>query len=345
MQAVQRRQMLCELQPPLVLRHNALPIPLVAGRGRWGGIGIGTCASFDDLGGRVAAVTVHGSPAAGPLRQHAGRSEEDFRVDCEAAQLNNVLGDGAREDVLLVDVLLLRGGLTVTLDIVRLGAEPAAVGEDVGARAHGALLHEMGDDVQPLAVPAQHARPHLEGLVDANLALEAALHAAEHDAPAAEDGIALGVEDELLLGVVVEARDARLQEAAHEVRPRHVQVREVRRVGLVEVVVAFGERRARAGDDGEEERRGRELRRDDAFAEDAVPEDGIEDSVLFDFTLSIDVCVWLWRRGIGAGGATTHMPCKRHILEIRDHDQERRDARVTPRASEGAGKKSTEVDP
>jgi hypothetical protein len=280
MQAVQRRQVLCELQSPLVLRHNALPIPLVGGR-RWGGIGIGICASFDHLGGRVAAVTGHGSPAAGPLWQHAGRSEEDFRVDGEAAQLHNVPGDGAREYVLLVDVLL-RGGLTVALDIVRLGAEPAAVGEDVGARAHGALLHEMGDDVQPLAVPAQHARPHLEGLVDANLALEAALHAAEHDAPAAEDGVAAGVEDELLLGVVVEARDSRLQEAAHEVRPRHVQVREVRRVGLVEVVVAFGERRARAGDDGEEERRGRELRRDDAFAEDAVLEDGIEDSVLFD---------------------------------------------------------------
>lgn len=37
----------------------------------------------------------------------------------------------------------------------------------------------MRDDVQPFPIPAQHARPHLEFLVHADLAPEIAAHAPE----------------------------------------------------------------------------------------------------------------------------------------------------------------------
>lgn len=69
---------------------------------------------------------------------------------------------------------------------------------------------------------------------------------------------------------MLQAFDARLQQSADEVRARDIQVGEVGRVGLVQVVVAFVERAVGGGDYGEEERRGREGGRDSRFAEEAM---------------------------------------------------------------------------
>lgn len=48
--------------------------------------------------------------------------------------------------------------------------------------------------------------------------------------------------------------DARLEEAADEMRARDVEIGEICAVGFVEIVVAFCERRVGGGDYGEEER-------------------------------------------------------------------------------------------
>lgn len=52
---------------------------------------------------------------------------------------------------------------------------------------------------------------------------------------------------------MVQGVDARLEKTADEVGARDVEVGEVGRVRLVEVVVAFPERGARGGDGGAEE--------------------------------------------------------------------------------------------
>lgn len=66
--------------------------------------------------------------------------------------------------------------------------------------------------------------------------------------------MAVLVQHELLFEIVVQLVDAGLKERADKVRARHVKVGEVRRVGLVEVIVTFPERRVRGGDYGQEER-------------------------------------------------------------------------------------------
>lgn len=61
----------------------------------------------------------------------------------------------------------------------------------------------MGDNVEPLAIPAQYFTPHLVAFVGRNLALEAALDSAEHDANGALNGeVGLGIKDELGLRVL-----------------------------------------------------------------------------------------------------------------------------------------------
>lgn len=75
-----------------------------------------------------------------------------------------------------------------------------------GARLHSALLDEVRDDVNPLAVPTEDARPHLEALVRLQLLLETALCAAQHDAEGALRGPRwVGrVHDEFRLGIIAE---------------------------------------------------------------------------------------------------------------------------------------------
>lgn len=113
----------------------------------------------------------------------------------------------------------------------------------------------MRDDVDPFAVPAQKPRPHLVALVRLDLALEAAVHASQHDAPFPSHRLAGAVQHELVLHIVLQRVHSGLQQRAHQVRTRHIEVAVVSRVGLVEVVVALGERDV-AGDDGREEEDG-----------------------------------------------------------------------------------------
>lgn len=83
----------------------------------------------------------------------------------------------------------------------------------------------MRDDVDPLSVPSEQARPHLVFLVRADLALEATVYAAEHDAPLALCGLAVGSDDGVWF--LVEFADGDVHERGDEVGAGDVEVGEV----------------------------------------------------------------------------------------------------------------------
>ena len=114
----------------------------------------------------------------------------------------------------------------------------------VAGGLNGAPLDKVRDDVQPLAVPAEHAAPHLVGLVGLDLAAEAAVDGAEHD------GQAAGVRP-VVCGP--DAGEALLEEGEEQVRARDVQVRVVGCVGLVHVVVDFEQWCVRSRNEGLED--------------------------------------------------------------------------------------------
>ena len=102
----------------------------------------------------------------------------------------------------------------------------------------------MADDVQPFPIPGQHAGPDLEAFVRLDLAPEDGTHGAQYE----------------LEGPVADAfrlprfHHAALQETREQVRPRDVEVREERAVGLVRVDIALQKRCVRRDDDWLEER-------------------------------------------------------------------------------------------
>ena len=103
----------------------------------------------------------------------------------------------------------------------------------------------MAHDVQPLAVPSQDTGPQLDGLEEADLAAEGAVHGAEPDLDGA-GGLAprcvlLGAH-----GALHGAHAARAQRR-QQVAARDVEVGEVAAVGFVQVVVAFEGGGARGG--------------------------------------------------------------------------------------------------
>lgn len=90
----------------------------------------------------------------------------------------------------------------------------------------------------------------------------------------------------LVLGGVVALADALAEEGADEVGARDVEVGEVGRVGLVQVVVALDERRAGRRDDGLEEGARRQRRRLQVeLVEEAAEEADLEELVSTE-------CVW-----------------------------------------------------
>ena len=97
----------------------------------------------------------------------------------------------------------------------------------------------MAHEIEPLSIPRQHARPHLEGLIRPDLAAETTRHGAEHD-----------VEGAFLLRIQLGAGavHAELHQAGGQVQAADVEVAEVGAVGLVDVVVAL-EQGAVGGDD------------------------------------------------------------------------------------------------
>lgn len=136
----------------------------------------------------------------------------------------------------------------------------------------------MCRDVEPFSIPAQNTAPHLVVLVSRDLALEAALHGAEHDANGALDGlVGLGVENDLVLGVAGEDGEGLAEEVRDEVCSGDIEVGKVGRVGLVEVIVDLEKGRMAGRDDGLEEGIGTEFWR---LAQESVVDKGVEDAVL-----------------------------------------------------------------
>lgn len=187
----------------------------------------------------------------------------------EAAEFEDVLADGRGVNLLLPAASSIIGSTLANLGAA--GVEPLS-------RPGSVLGDEVGDDVQPLSVPGEHATPHLESTVCGNLALEAALDGAEHDADGALDrGARLRVQDDLSLRVAREGRHGGTAEVRDEVGSRDIEVGEVGRVGLVQVVVDLEDGRVRGSDDGLEERIGAVLR---GLAQRHVVENGVEDAIL-----------------------------------------------------------------
>lgn len=135
----------------------------------------------------------------------------------------------------------------------------------------------MRDEVEPLAVPAQQARPDLEARVRLDLAAEVAGDAAEGDGEGALLDV-LGAGRALGVGFGArQAPDALAQEGGDEVRARDVEVGEVGRVRLVQVVVAFGERGTGGRDERLEEGvRGERRRLEVELVDEAAEEADLE---------------------------------------------------------------------
>lgn len=136
----------------------------------------------------------------------------------------------------------------------------------------------MCRDVEPFSIPAQNTAPHLVVLVSRDLALEAALHGAEHDANGALDGlVGFGVENDLVLGVAGEYSERLAEEVRDEMCSGDVEVGKVGRVRLVEVIVDLEKGGMAGRDDGLEEGIGTEFR---GLAQESVVDKGVEDAVL-----------------------------------------------------------------
>lgn len=158
-------------------------------------------------------------PSAGLGREQVGGAEQDFGVDGQAVELEDVFRDGGREDA----------GLGVLV--------PRRVGGD-----------EMGDDVDPFLVPGQHAAPHLVRLKGLDFAPEATMRAAEDDHQFPLGRHAVRARDDAR--GLAQRRNALSEETGQEVDPGHVQIGEKGRVGFVEIVVALQDRGARGCHDG-----------------------------------------------------------------------------------------------
>lgn len=152
--------------------------------------------------------------------------QEDFRVDGQPVQLEDIFRDGRGED----PVRSGRRGVFVFLSLDAAG------------------LDEMGHDVDPFLVPCQHAAPHLVRLQRLDFPPEAAVRASEddHQFSFGWDAVRSGHH----AGCFPQLDDAFPKQPGEEMDPGHVQVGEKGRVGFVEVVVAFEYRGSRRCHDG-----------------------------------------------------------------------------------------------
>ncbi|KAH6604616.1 hypothetical protein Trco_006323 [Trichoderma cornu-damae] len=257
--AIQRVELGRQLHAFATLRLDAAPIPLAV-RGQ---------VHVAQVGRLIADLVLAAEPPARPRWQQAGISQHDGGVDGEAANLEDVLAHG-RGVHLLVPAA---GGVLVVS-----GPDAAEARIQPLGGPGGALGHEVGDDVEPFAVPGGDAAPELVGLVAGDLALEAAHDGAQRNGKVAPDGLAgARVDDEPRLDVVGHAADGGPQQVGAQVGSRNVQVGEVGRVRLVDVVVNLQQGRLGFGDHGLEEGARPEARR---LAEDDVVEHGVEDAIL-----------------------------------------------------------------
>lgn len=106
----------------------------------------------------------------------------------------------------------------------------------------------------------------------------------------------------------MQLHNAWLEEAAHEVRACSIEVGEVGRVGLMEVVIAFRERGVRAGYDGEKEGRGSYVCMENARRNYAMPENCAPDPNLL--RILVPLCL------IFGLDSSTYMPHEGRILQI-----------------------------
>lgn len=183
------------------------------------------------------------------LREQAVGLDDDGGVDSEAAELEDVLADGGSIDV-LGEILLVN--LLSVLGPDELGAGRTELLAIPAGRLDLALDDVVGDDIKPLAIPRQNSAPHLVTLHGRDLASKRAEHGAQSDTKPALDDVTLGVQNELVLGVVADYGHGGPKQVGDEVGTGDVQVGEVGRVTLVEVVIGFegggvGGRRGRRG--------------------------------------------------------------------------------------------------
>ena len=187
------------------------------------------------LGGAGAGLAATPSLTRALRKQSVGL-DDDGRVDSEAAELEDVLADGGGVDV-LGKVLLL--DLLSILSPDELGAGRTELPAVPASRLDLALDDVVSDNVQPLAIPRQNATPHLVTLHRRDLASERAEHGAQTDTESALDHVSSRVQNHLVLGVIADNGHGGAQQVGYQVRAGDVQVGEVGRVGLVEVVIGF----------------------------------------------------------------------------------------------------------
>lgn len=300
LQVVQRLKLARKFHTLLSLRLDAAPVPFTV----HGEIDVGK------VDGEVSQLLLAALPSVRSLGEQARVTKNDGWMDREATKLENVLADRSSIDLLVPTASRISRPSLSRLCESRI--QPLI-------RSRSILGHEMRHNVHPLAIPAQDATPHLKTLVWRNLLLEAALDGAEHDAHGALERLpGLGVKDELRLFVSGQVGHGLAAEVGDEVGSRDVEVGEVGRVGLVEVVVDLEEGRVSGGDDGLEE----ELRADClGFAQNAVVEEGVEHTILCGVSDVSDLC-----HGV------TYRPCKGHILPVEHDKEQQEDARCPARA-------------
>lgn len=187
-------------------------------------------------------------------RQEARIPEDEFGGDGEAAALADVFcdGDGEEEGVFRTTLALFppfllfilcdgsRFFCSIGLILPRLKRKPP--------RPYSTPLHKMRNNIQPLAIPTQHARPHLKPHPDPNLPPKRTTHPPQINAQPPRP-----LPPGLLIQIFRSGEEARGEEAGEEVHAGDVEVGEVGAVGFVDVVVAFGELGAGAYEEGGEE--------------------------------------------------------------------------------------------
>lgn len=259
LQLIKRMKLSSQLHTLSSLSLNPTPIPLALHRQ----------VDIRQINAQIAQLLLTALPTARTLRKKPSVADDNSRVHGKATDLEDILAHSRSIDLPLPTTSRITRPTLLGLRKPRI--QPLL-------RLDSALGNEVRDDVHPLTVPTQDLAPHLIALVSGNLALEAALDGAEHDAHGALDGLAgLGVEDQLCLLVAREVRERGTEEVGDEVGAGDVEVGEVGGVGLVEVVVDLEEGCVRRGDDGLEEGLGGEV---GGFAHPGVVEDRVEDAIL-----------------------------------------------------------------
>ena len=222
--AVQGSKVLSILHALSALVLDTLPVPLT--------VLVDLTKIFGGTGAGLAATP----SLTRTLRKQAVGLDDDRGVDSEATELEDVLADGGGIDV-LCEILLV--DLLSVLGPDELGAGRAELLAIPAGRLDLALDDVMGDDIQPLAIPRQNTTPHLVSLHRRDFASKRTEHGAQADTKTTLNYVSGRVNNKLVLGIIADNGHGGTQQVGDQVRTRDVEVGEVGRVGLVQVVIGF----------------------------------------------------------------------------------------------------------